>query len=282
MLDQKNLYLQNRRLVHALLPLDEAVAVGEQRWIGTCLADLTPHGTVEELDGWNASFRSLIENEKAHVPESARYVSEAMPLDEFRTLVGEFAVDGLTEAQAFYYVLPRLPLEAQMPMLRIMIDEFGSGNLRRAHSTLYRNLLRELGMPLELNFYINRTADSSFAFVNLFYWLTMRADDPSYFAGAITYLETAIPYLFSCYADACRRLEIRSHTYYTEHQHIDAFHAREGLRLLRTMAGAAALDSSKAWLGVRLAQAITAQAFERAVIKASETDNSTITEGAPT
>lgn len=40
-----------------------------------------------------------------------------------------------------------------MPMLRIMIDEFGSGNLKRAHAALYVNLLRELEMPTSLAHY---------------------------------------------------------------------------------------------------------------------------------
>jgi hypothetical protein len=78
-----------------------------------------------------------IADESREMPDDSAYVAQSVPLAGFRMLVQEFAVDGLTEAQAFYYVLPRL-------MLRIMIDEFGSGNLKRAHTTLYLELLREL------------------------------------------------------------------------------------------------------------------------------------------
>ena len=70
-----------------------------------------------------------------------------------------------------------------------MIDEFGSGNLKRAHTTLYIELLRELGMPTEVAHYLDRIEPACFAFVNLFFWLCLRADDPSYFAGTGDRLE---------------------------------------------------------------------------------------------
>ena len=270
MLEQKDLYLFNRTRLKEPEGGAPGLLAFERRWIAARLSAMPSEGGPSDLPALRERLARLIADEQRETPESARYVAERMSLEEFRVLVQEFAVDGLTEAQAFYYILPRLTLEAQMPMLRIMIDEFGSGNLKRAHTSLYLNLLRELGMPTELAFYCERIEPACFEFVNLFFWLTLRADDPSYFAGAITYLETTIPDFFECYVQACARLGIKAHAYYSEHQHIDAFHAMEGQRLLGAMLATQSLDPRKAWLGARLASAITGSAFEVAVAKARQ------------
>ena len=270
MSNQKQLYLFNRaRLQHPEASSPELLRF-EREWIANHVAEIASHDAPSNLAELQVQLARMIEDERRDTPDSARYVAEHMPLDEFRILVQEFAVDGLTEAQAFYYALPRLSLAAQMPMLRIMIDEFGSGNLKRAHTSLYVNLLRELGMPTELAFYVDRIEPACFAFVNLFFWLCIRADDASYFAGAITYLESSIAAFFDCYVQACARLGIQAHAYYTEHQHIDAFHAIEGLNMLRAMQATRTLDPGKAWMGARLASIITGNAFEAAVAKARQ------------
>ncbi|WP_321804284.1 iron-containing redox enzyme family protein [Burkholderia sp. BCC1988] len=267
-LTQKDLYLANRARLQAPLNRDSDVDAFEREWIARRLGELPELPLPTSLAELRAALRWQIAAEQNAPQPEANYVAEQMRSDEFRILIQEFAIDGLTEAQVFYYALPRLPLEAQMPLLRIMIDEFGSGNLRRAHTTLYVDLLRELGMSTSLESYLERVDTLSFEFVNLFFWLTLRADDASYFAGALTYLETAIPGFFECYAQACRRLNVRAHGYYTEHQHIDGFHAEEGQRLLAAMHTAAVLDAAKACQGARLMGYITDMAFRNAVMKA--------------
>lgn len=265
---QRNLYLTNRARLQAPWSQGGAIDAFERDWIAQRMGELdefSPPGSLAEL---KAALKAQVEAEQQAPHDSVAYVANRMPLGEFRTLVQEFAVDGLTEAQVFYYVLPRLPLEAQMPLLRIMIDEFGSGNIKRAHTTLYINLLRELRMPTALAHYLECIGPESFEFVNLFFWLGLRADDASYFAGALTYLETVIPSFFECYAVACHRLNIQAHAYYTEHQHIDGFHAIEGQRLLAAMNATGLLDPAKAYRGALLASHITDRAFQAAVGKA--------------
>ncbi|MEX0732211.1 MAG: iron-containing redox enzyme family protein [Aquisalimonadaceae bacterium] len=269
MFTQKQLYLYNRQNIQSPMDVDSMILAHERRWIEARLKSADSNLAENDLASWRHRFHELMEREAASTPDSARYVSDVMTRDEFRALVQAFAVDGLTEAQVFYYIMPRLTLEAQLPMLRILIDEFGAGNLKRAHTTLYKNLLTELQMPTELDYYVDRTTSSSFEFVNLFNWLTLRADDPSYFVGALTYLETSIPTFFQCYVDACDRLSINAHDYYSEHRHIDTFHAQEGLRVLKAMEKTGTLNARKAWHGVLLASTITASAFDAAVEMAS-------------
>lgn len=271
MLGQRELYFFNRERLQDPYGGGGAPLAFERGWIEERLRPFADLPAPRDLAELRARLAQLIADESQAPSASASYVAESISREQFRTLVQEFAIDGLTEAQAFYYVLPRLTLEAQMPMLRIMIDEFGSGNLKRAHTTLYVNLLRELEMPTALAHYCELICSECFEFVNLFFWLGLRADDPSYFAGAITYLETSIPSFFSCYVQACERLGIEAHAYYSEHRHIDAFHAIEGQRLLRAMETTDSLDLNKAWLGAQLASSITGMAFDAAVERAKQT-----------
>lgn len=264
---QRELYVFNRARLQDPYGGAPAVRAFERGWIEERLSPFAAQAAPRDLAELRARLAKLIADEQTP-SASATYVAESITRAQFRILVQEFAIDGLTEAQAFYYVLPRLTLEAQMPMLRIMIDEFGSGNLKRAHTSLYVNLLRELEMPTALAHYSELVCSECLEFVNLFFWLGLRADAPSYFAGAITYLETSIPSFFACYVQACARLGIEAHAYYSEHRHIDTFHAIEGQRLLRAMDATDTLDLGKAWLGAQLASAITGMAFDAAVERA--------------
>jgi hypothetical protein len=267
---QRALYLSNRAQTKQLIPISEQLLQFERDWTSSTLREAVIGELPTDLDGLKQRLAALIKQDEEDEVESVNYVADTMSLDEFRILVQEFAPDGLTEAQVFYYLMPRLSLEAQMPMLRMMVDEFGSGNLQRSHTTLYIKLLKELGLPTDLAYYIDNVSPAAFDFVNMFFWLTVRADDPSYFAGVITYFESIIPSFFQCYTKACERLAVREHHYYSEHIHIDVFHAIEGHRLLRAMDQTGQLDCAKAWQGVCFGRDITNRAFESAVSKARQ------------
>lgn len=265
---QKELFLANRACIKKLKPLDSRLAAFEHDWIYSTIDKTRTADVPTDLAGLRQRLAALVEEDRSEVPPSAVYVAEQMTRDGFKILVQEFALDGLTEAQVFYHLMPRLSLAAQMPVLRMMIDEFGSGNLKRSHTTLYVDLLKELEMPVDLEFYIDANSSAGYSFPNMFCWLAMRADDPSYFAGVITYFETVVPFFFECYTAICERLQIKAHTYYSEHVHIDVFHAIEGQRLLKAMDVTGDLDPVKAWNGICMGRDITNAAFDAAVAKA--------------
>lgn len=273
MLSQAHLYQHNQHtLRYDLTAFNDLYRSYESHWVERVMLTLPEadpqSGGLNTVADLMDAIDVLVQAEAETESDTVHYVSHRMEREEFRILVQEFALDGLTEAQAFYFIMPRLPLAAQLPMLRILIDEFGSANSKRMHTALYVNLLEELAMPVDREHYVNCISESSFAFVNQFYWLTLRAEDPSYFAGAITYLESVIPFFFPCYVNACKRLGIAAHHYYSEHCHIDHFHALEGKRLLQAMDREQCLDLDKAWSGVRFSQHITQEAFDQAVTKA--------------
>ena len=265
---QKDLFLANRACIKQLKPLPSHILAFERDWIDSTISKTRTANPPTDLAALRKQLAELVELERSVIPPSATYVGDHMTREEFKILVQEFALDGLTEAQVFYHLMPRLNLAAQMPMLRMMIDEFGSGTLKRSHTTLYIDLLNELEMPSDLAFYIDTNASAGFSFPNMFCWLTMRADDPSYFAGAITYFETVVPFFFESYTAICARLQIKAHTYYSEHVHIDVFHALEGQRLLKAMDAAGELNPVKAWEGICMGREITNTAFDAAVEKA--------------
>src|SRR5262247_1051668 len=112
MSEQQQLYLFNR----ARLRDPDAVslpALGfERQWIAGQLAALPSRAVPRDLAELRRLLAELIADEQRETPDSARYVAEHMTRDEFRILVQEFAIDGLTEAQVFYYALPRLAFDA--------------------------------------------------------------------------------------------------------------------------------------------------------------------------
>ncbi|MBV8540531.1 MAG: iron-containing redox enzyme family protein [Pseudonocardiales bacterium] len=216
-----------------------------------------------------AALEGLLDGEQKGTP-AGHYLAEEASREQFTLVVREFALDGLTEAQNFFPIIPRLPIRAQMAVMRVLIDEFGCGNLQQAHSQLYRNLLTELGLPLDLNHYLDHTSDETYAFLNVFYWLTQRVPDVEYFLGALAYLEASIPAAFTVQVRACERLGITHGRYYSEHVHIDDFHRKEMQLAIRECGATRAMDPTKLWIGALLLSELIGTAFEAAVRRARE------------
>ena len=224
--------------------------------------------------------------EPASVAAVADFIAEAIAQDEragradagflandatrgqLRAVVAEYAVDGLTEAQNFFPAIPRLPIRAQMAVMRVLIDEFGCGNLQRAHSELYMDLLRELELPTDLGSHLPHVSAETLAFVNCFYWLASRAPDVEYFLGALAYLEAFIPTGFACLDAACRRLGIEHGLYYSEHIHIDDFHREELQIAIREHDRVHGCDLAKLAVGVNLLRRLLGGSFEAAIDRA--------------
>ncbi len=199
---------------------------------------------------------------------AADFLANEATRDQFRAVVAEYAVDGLTEAQNFFPAIPRLPIRAQMAVMRVLIDEFGCGNLQRAHSELYMDLLRELDLPTDIASHLPSVSAETLAFVNSFYWLASRAPDVEYFLGALAYLEAYIPTGFSYFDAACRRLGIEHGLYYSEHIHIDDFHKQELQIAIREYDRAQGCDYTKLWVGMTLLRRLLGESFEAATGRA--------------
>ncbi|MFD0150109.1 iron-containing redox enzyme family protein [Streptomyces sp. NPDC055721] len=264
----RELFRHNRALLDSrLLARVEEI---ERGWILPLVDSLDAGGEpVPDRAAWQRLLDGLLAEERAGSP-SGEYLADHATREEFTFVVREFALDGLTEAQNFFPAVPRLPIKAQMAVMRVLIDEFGCGNLQQAHSQLYRLLLAELGLPQEPEGFLDTTGDETFQFLNVFYWLTQRAPHVEYFLGALAYLEASIPDAFTHQARACERLGIRQGRYYTEHLHIDTFHMQEMQLAIKEYEAAYGLDPARLWTGARLLSGLIGGAFDVAVARARE------------
>ncbi|MBB5121742.1 hypothetical protein AF335_07620 [Streptomyces eurocidicus] len=213
-------------------------------------------------------MKALLEAEKNDPPEFERVMAEDLDREQFKEVVAQFAVDGLTESESFLPIVWRLPKKAKMAVFRVLVDEFGCGNLDQAHFNIYRDLMTELGMSLDVDDYLARTNEETYAYVNTFFWAAARAPRPEYFLGCLCYLESSILYAFQCFANAATRLELAGARYYTEHLHIDNFHAKELQVAIREFDAEADLHPVKVWTGFKLASEVIGGATEAAVASA--------------
>lgn len=251
-------------------PTYDSLVAYESPWIDALLGASCDPRPVNSYRDFQTALAGLIDSDASAPNESVTFLAHEATRRQFQVIVEQFAIDGLTEALAFLAILPRLPLRAQMAVQRILLDEFGCGNIEMAHSQLYCNLLQELGSPVVLEHFVASALDPVFEFVNIFHWMTKRAAHVEYFLGALAWFEGVVPALFAPYVTACQRLNLRAHHYYTEHVHIDVFHARSALMAIRETARTLPFDYGKAWQGVRLAHATAGQAFEAAVALARQ------------
>jgi Iron-containing redox enzyme len=241
----------------------------EADWLAPILAEEAGRAPELASVGAVAGFieEAIAEDDSAG-RAGADFLANEATYDQFRIVVAEYAVDGLTEAQNFFPAIPRLPIRAQMAVMRVLIDEFGCGNLQRAHSELYMDLLRELELPTDLRSHLRLVSAETLAFVNCFYWLASRAPDVEYFLGALAYLEAFIPTGFAAFDAACRRLGVEHGLYYSEHIHIDDFHRQELQIAIHELDRVHGCDLAKLAVGMNLLRRLLGASFEAATGKA--------------
>jgi len=264
---QKRLYRYNRCLPDPVV-LSEIVDI-ERRCVVARASDIertAPHFASRQE--FLAALDELLRREAAEQPEYDRFLAHEATREQFSFVVSEFAVDGLVESQAHLPIIPRLPPKTRMAVFRVLIDEFGCGNSEQEHSQLYRDLLMELGMPTDLDHYIEIVSEPSFAYVNLFSWLAARAPAEEYFLGAYAYFESSVLSAFQSFATGAERLGIHNRRYYTEHLYIDGFHSRQMLEAIKALEDERPIDLPKIWTGALLTSATVAEATEAAVTKA--------------
>ncbi|NUT99080.1 MAG: iron-containing redox enzyme family protein [Saccharothrix sp.] len=264
--DLKKLFIYNRSVPTAALYAD--IERIERPWIDGLLRQVeatTP--PIASRAEWVERLDEMLAEEAAG-SESTRFLAEDATREQFRSFVREFGLDGLTEAQNFFPAVMRVPIKSQMALMRVLIDEFGCGNLQQSHSHLYGKLLAELDLPGAVEDLVDTTSDETFQMLNAFYWLASRAPTVEYFLGALAYLEASIPSAFSCLAQACSRLGLENGAYYTEHLHIDAFHMKELQTAIREFEVVNGLDPTKVLIGAKLLSTLIAGAVDAAVARA--------------
>lgn len=186
-----------------------AVVEFERQWIEDLRRQVSlPPAPIHALDELKAVLAGLVGRSQQSPSPNSMFVAQDMSFEQFRTIIREYAIDGLTEATAMFAIVPRLRGTVQAAVMRILIDEFGCGNPQRVHAELYRQLLLELGLSDDLRDYLETVNEESLAFVNLYHYFTKRAPQVDLYLGALAYTEMIIPTSFTSFAAACQRLGI--------------------------------------------------------------------------
>lgn len=240
----------------------------EARWLVPIVAEEAARAPRLESVGDVVKLIAAAVAEDGSETEAASFIAHHATREQFREVVAEYAVDGLTEAQNFFPAIPRLPIRAQMAVMRVLIDEFGCGNLQRAHSELYMELLAELDLPTDIASHLEDVSEETLAFVNSFFWLASRAPDVEYFLGALAYLEAFIPAGFAWFDAACSRLGLECGLYYSEHIHIDDFHKQELQVAMHELDRAQGCDPAKLWVGMTVLRRLLGASFDAAADRA--------------
>jgi hypothetical protein len=241
----------------------------EEAWVQAELARLGAEPAPATFTSFAQELKRVVRAD-ASPGETGEFLAGRAGREQFKVVVGEYAPDGLTEASAMCHAIPRLPPEAQMPLVRVAIDEYGCGNGERAHAQLYRVLMEELGMDRRVGPNVAEASTPSLMAVNVWHWLTRRAPDIEPYLGALAYVEAAIPAAFQPFAAACERLGIAAHAYFTEHIHIDEYHARDALGIFPALARTRPVDFGRAWAGMRLVRRLSRRAFRTAIARSQE------------
>ena len=106
-------------------------------------------------------------------------------------------------------------------------DEAGHGQVEKAHTTLYRTLLNELGFNKTDAQFAGEMDVEALAGYNLFQYLGQHRDKYNEFVGAMGVTELFDPPLYTKFMRGAKRLGLDSATdlsYYTEHISVDVAH----------------------------------------------------------
>ncbi|WP_440994308.1 iron-containing redox enzyme family protein [Cysteiniphilum litorale] len=162
-------------------------------------------------------------------PESFNLVKNSMyKKDALHMLLIQHSLDFLVEASHMGRTVLGDYGQIQSELFKIMIDEFGYGVHDKKHNTLFKNLLKNVGLLDQSHSYWQFYLTSTLLVNNYFHYITKSPSTIFEYFGAITYAENA----FSPY---CKNMADLINTvlgkevmplYYTEHAHIDIHHGK--------------------------------------------------------
>ena len=106
-------------------PHQDGILQHEANWaIGLIEAATPTADTIDQFNGFKRQLQQALDDD-AVWSENEQYLAGSCTRIELASVVGHYAIDGLTEAQAMFYFVPRVPAKVQMPLMRVLIDEFG-------------------------------------------------------------------------------------------------------------------------------------------------------------
>ncbi len=137
-----------------------------------------------------------------------RYLREEMTLAGYRMLLAIASLDGLVEGSRLSRILGGACNEIQATLIRVLLEEYGSGKLSRKHSTFFAQMMAELGLNTQPEGYFEIVPWQVLASINHNFLLTERKRHFLRYNGGLTYFEIAGPSIYTDYLMAAQRLQL--------------------------------------------------------------------------
>lgn len=138
--------------------------------------------------------------------ENSRYIREEMSAAGYRHLLAIASFDGLVEASRLSRILGGAANEVQCTLVRVLLEEYGSGKLTRKHSTFFAKMLAELGLNTEPEAYFDIVPWEVLASINHNFLLTECKRYFLRYNGGLAYFEVVGPAIYKNYLAAAQRL----------------------------------------------------------------------------
>ncbi|NJO80773.1 MAG: iron-containing redox enzyme family protein [Cyanobacteria bacterium RM1_2_2] len=137
---------------------------------------------------------------------SRRYLREAMSLEGYRYLLAIASLDGLVEASRMSRILGGASNEIQAMLIRVLMEEYGNGRFNRKHSTFFAQMMAELELNTQPEFYFDLAPWELLASINHNFLLTECKKYFLRYNGGLTYFEIVGPSIYRDYMAAAQRL----------------------------------------------------------------------------
>lgn len=136
----------------------------------------------------------------------ARFIREEMSREGYRHLLAIASFDGLVEASRLSRILGGAANEVQCTLVRVLLEEYGSGKLSRKHSTFFARMMEEMDLNTEPEGYFDIVPWEVLASINHNFLLTERKRHFLRYNGGLTYFEIVGPSIYRNYLTAAQRL----------------------------------------------------------------------------
>lgn len=117
-------------------------------------------------------------------------------------------------------------------LFKILIDEYGYGVHQKKHSSIFEELLKQVGLSPHIHHYWQFYTPTSLALINYFHYVS--ANHASFFRylGSMYFTEASLAYVSHAQSKTIKDIfsGCVSTEYFDEHGHIDVYHGRMALK----------------------------------------------------
>lgn len=131
---------------------------GFEGWLGTFELPEAPPEAPEAFTAWLTDL--TLERELPGFPSTGMgdFIKDEITLEQLKEIVAQRSLFFLKEPDPWAMVIPSLHGEAKAGLLDLLLDEYGWGRYDQMHSTIYEQLMEELGMETGYDAYAGRSS----------------------------------------------------------------------------------------------------------------------------